>query len=718
MASTGVSVIDTLRDSLRTLFSPKAPEPSYPALPALSEHMESSIPGVYFAGDLAGAVLIKTALNQGYDLVEHIAGELERERRERVEQGGAGDVYDLVIVGSGAAGFAATLRAHQRGLRYVTLEAARFAESIQSMTKGKLLFAEPTALPLKGDVWFEECTREEMLERWEQERRKEGLRIRTGERVVDIRTAPVEAGGPGKNGILTVETERGRYTARRVILAMGKSGNPRKAGAAGEQEHAAKIAHRLADPEEFRGRRILIYGGGDVAAEAALALAGHNDVTLATIDQELVFPRKRNVDALREKERAGRLRILLNTRLAALHADRVEVEADGRRESLANDFVFEMIGADLPVKFLRKIGVRLQGEWTPKRWALLAGLMVSVYTFFALKGPRWPFNRFSPERYRELFYLFDQAPSFWYTVLFTVLVVAFGIQARRRWGRDDPYQRWRFASFISFQVGFFLLVQVALARLIPQYYWRGWGLWQPFPLFYNTFFWWYPSDPAYIKWFFIGMGLLLTFVVIPLFVRRHGMRFCTWVCGCGALAETLGDRWRHFSPKGHRSRLWEFQGPLVLAWAFLSLAVIVLAHQTQGNTAWWRWYDYLVDFWLVGVIPIGVYPFFGGKVWCRYWCPLAHYMKFLSAWFGRLEIRANDKCIQCGECSKHCMVGVDVMSFARNGQPFDNRTTSCVHCGICVTVCPVDVLSFGLKPERTAPLVQIASAGARANLAG
>jgi len=705
----------TLRESARALLATKTPESSYPPLPALNEHLESSIPGLYFAGDLAGAVLIKTALNQGYDLVEHIATELEQERRQQ-SSAGTGEVYDMVIVGSGAAGFAATLRAHQRGLKYVTLEAARFAESIQSMTKGKLLFAEPAALPLKGDVWFEECTREELLERWEQKRYQENLNIRAGERVVVVSKAADENGAE-KNGLLVLETERGRYLVRRVILAMGKAGNPRKAGVPGEQEHAAKIAHRLADPDDFRGRRILVYGGGDVAAEAALALADYNEVTLATIDRELVFPRKRNVDAMREKERAGRLRILLNTRLAAVHGDRVELESPpaAGRESPPNDFIFEMIGADLPVKFLKKIGVRLEGEWTAGRWAYLAGLMAFVYTLFALKGPRWPFNKLSPESYRELFYLFGQAPSFWYTVLFTVLVVAFGIQARRRWGKDDPYQRMRFVSFISFQVGFFLLVQLVLAWLIPQYYWRGWGLWQPFPLFFNTFFWWYPSDPALIKWFFIGAGLLLTFVVIPLFVRRHGMRFCTWVCGCGALAETLGDRWRHYSPKGLRSRLWEFQGPLVLAWAFLSLAVIVFAHQTQGNTGLWRWYDYVVDFWLVGVIPIALYPFFGGKVWCRYWCPLAHYMKLLSVWFGRLEVRANDKCIQCGECSKHCMVGVDVMAFAKNGQSFDNRNTSCVHCGICITVCPVDVLSFGLKPAGSS-LVQIAAAGAHPNL--
>jgi len=101
-----------------------------------------------------------------------------------------------------------------------------------------------------------------------------------------------------------------------------------------------------------------------------------------------------------------------------------------------------------------------------------------------------------------------------------------------------------------------------------------------------------------------------------------------------------------------------------------------------------------VDFWLIAVIPVALYPFFGGKVWCRLWCPLAKYMQYLSRWYGTLEIQSNEKCISCTECSRFCEVGVDVMSFARNGQSFDNRNSSCIHCGICISVCPMNVLSF------------------------
>ena len=138
---------------------------------------------------------------------------------------------------------------------------------------------------------------------------------------------------------------------------------------------------------------------------------------------------------------------------------------------------------------------------------------------------------------------------------------------------------------------------------------------------------------------------------------------------------------------------------MVLAAAVIVALVLVGFYETTGSNPWWRTYNYIVDFWLVAVIPIALYPFFGGKIWCRYWCPLAAYNGWLARWYGRLQIVSNDKCITCTECSKYCQVGIDVMAFARNQEPMDNRNSSCIQCGICIDVCPVDVLSFALKPS-------------------
>lgn len=725
-----------VRRWVQTLVGPRRPEPSYPPLPAVDEHGESTVPGLYVIGEVGGTPLIKLGLNQGVEVVERLHRELGPPAAEDP------DLLDVLVVGAGAAGLAAAARAEELGLRYVVLEAERFAMTVRNMFRGKVLFAEPDAVPNRSSLWFEECTREELLERWEAELRARGLAIREHEKVEDVQRE-------GDHFVVT--SSRGRHRARRVVLAVGKAGNPRKAGVPGEAEYASKVLHVLSDPGAYSGQDVLVYGGGDVAAEAALALCGANRVTLVTIDAALTYPRKRNVDALLAEQAAGRLDLFLGSRLLGVDGQAVTFEdADGREHTRDNDVVFEMIGAELPLPFFRRVGVRLEGDWGWRRWAALLLVFLGVYTLYALKKfPErpysWPFYlfvdqegfeavtagvfrvafapfawSFSPEARADMLRATWFQQGYLYSLAYTVALCAFGYQAFRRWGRvarDDRYQRWRYRSLAAFQVTFFLAANViAVQALSLQHAWRAWGLYQPWPLFFNTFHWWDRSDPRVVVYAFCGLGLVLTFVAIPWASRRHGKRFCTWICGCGGLAETLGDRWRHLSPKGQRSRAWEFQGAVVLAAAALVTLVTVGAYGTRADNAWAAAYAYVVDFWLVAVIPIALYPFFGGKVWCRYWCPLAAWNQLLAAWYGRLRIEANDKCISCAQCSRFCQVGVDVMAFAKNQAPFDNSNTSCIQCGVCIDVCPMDVLSFGLgaRPvRRPLPLASPSPAAGR-----
>jgi polyferredoxin len=302
-----------------------------------------------------------------------------------------------------------------------------------------------------------------------------------------------------------------------------------------------------------------------------------------------------------------------------------------------------------------------------------------------------------------------------YSLTYTIVMIGFGVVAMKRWtgsAKSPTYQRWRYLSLFAFQTVFFLLANVvAVQGLSVQFSWRAWGIYQPWPLFFHTFHWWQASDPFVVKAGFIGGGLVGTFIVIPLLSWKNGKRFCTWVCGCGGLAETLGDRWRHLAAKGPRSRAWEFQSYVVLLACLLATLVTVGAYGTRADNPWAQAYSYVVDFWLVAVIPIALYPFFGGKVWCRYWCPLAAWNQLLARAYGRLGIRSNDHCISCGQCSKNCEVGVDVMQFARAEERFDNSNSGCIQCGICIDVCPVDVLSFTTekRPKKVGRALPIVS---------
>ncbi|NNE43715.1 MAG: NAD(P)-binding domain-containing protein, partial [Gemmatimonadetes bacterium] len=331
----------------KSLVAGKRPEPSYPRLPRVAKDGETTVPGLYAVGEIAGTPLIKYGLNEGHDLVVRLKAELDA-------AGPAPDgVLDLVIIGAGAAGLSAAATAKDLGLTCVVLEANHLAETVYTMTKGKLIFAEPEGVEKKGPLWFEECTREELLERWAAQVEEMGLDVRTFEKVEDIRR---------EGDVLTVRTTRGTYRGRRVVLAAGKAGNPRKAGVPGEVEHGEKIDHRLIDPDRHRDQDILVYGGGDVALEGALSLCENNRVTLVTIDSGFTYPKKRNIDQVMEKVAEGKIALHFDSWLKSVGPADVTFSVGGRNgeaRTVPNDHVFEMIGAELPLKFFEKVGIRL-----------------------------------------------------------------------------------------------------------------------------------------------------------------------------------------------------------------------------------------------------------------------------------------------------------------------------------------------------------------------
>jgi thioredoxin reductase/polyferredoxin len=360
------------------------------------------------------------------------------------------------------------------------------------------------------------------------------------------------------------------------------------------------------------------------------------------------------------------------------------------------------------------------------RYAWLGVSFAIAYTIYGVKQAEnfeyWPFRGWGA----HAFAFFGRPWSFWYTVLYTALMTVFGIQAMKRWGIDkrDRFQIWRYVSLIGFQWIFFFLIPEFLFQWAVRYQWvghrlatdptfagqawRSYGLVYAWPLFFYTFF----GGPheVWIVW-----GALLAFFIIPVLVLFHGKRYCSWICGCGGLAETVGDRWRHLAPKGKTARQWESMNA-VLLWAAVVVTILMLGRDAvtffrKPAGVGLEYYHLFADVWLVGILPVALYPFFGGKVWCRYWCPLAKFMEILSFLYtrwgvSRFAIQSNDKCIACGECSRNCQVGIDVMQFALKQEELNNANSCCIGCGICVTVCPMDVLSF-TAVRRDSGLVQI-----------
>ncbi len=203
-----------------------------------------------------------------------------------------------------------------------------------------------------------------------------------------------------------------------------------------------------------------------------------------------------------------------------------------------------------------------------------------------------------------------------------------------------------------------------------------------------------PWHAGHLFPFLYALGI--TFIGIPVFVYFLGSRFCSWICGCGALAETLGDEVRHLAPRGPRSIRFERRAGtavLVVA-AAVTLASFffsnwILAAKGMGLYALW------IDVVIAGAIGVGFYWFMGNRVWCRFFCPLRMYMNLIGRIASRFRIVPSpDKCIACGQCSRECQMGIPVMDFAKAAEPVTLRNSSCIGCGICVDVCPVDVLHY------------------------
>ncbi|NNF05642.1 MAG: 4Fe-4S binding protein [Candidatus Eisenbacteria bacterium] len=289
---------------------------------------------------------------------------------------------------------------------------------------------------------------------------------------------------------------------------------------------------------------------------------------------------------------------------------------------------------------------------------------------------------------------------FLYGFLYTISMIIFGFRMIMKY-RHNRYQLIRTVSVVFFQLGFaFLIPNILMLLSQPEFYFSYFWPLKPDYLFPDTVRY-FVDHPGGLGLFMISWGAVMIFVATPVLTYFLGKRwYCSWVCGCGGLAETVGDPYRQLSDKSSGS--WKVERWLihsVLVFVVVTTSALWINEATSGSIFGSfshearKTYGFLIGAFFSGVAGVGFYPLLGSRVWCRFGCPMAAILGFFQRYWSRFRITTNgSQCMSCGNCSTYCEMGIDVRAYAQRGENIVR--SSCVGCGVCSAVCPRGVLKL------------------------
>ena len=748
--------------------------------PEIDEQKETSVQGVYIVGDLTGIPLLRLAADGGTKIVK----QLFSDQKATSEKEKSTDVYDLIIVGAGPAGISAAIECKKKNINYIILESNRILNTIENFPKEKPITLKPDRVQLELPLEMNDGFKETLIEELTIQIEREGLNFEVGTFVQRLSR---------KDNIIHIETNKNVYMAEKAVLAIGKAGNSRQLKVPGEL--LPKVFNKLYDPGEFVDKDILVVGGGDSSMECSIALAkSGNKIIHSYRKEEFSRPKEENMDRFNDLVEQGKITPFFESTVTEIREKEVILRIKKDSKTIPNDVVFTLIGRELPTKFFKRSGIRMEGEkglsWW---WFMIASISFFSMLYFgkvgiafdlfagadtigakiiaylsapfqttlnwSLSGYKWypslnfilgwtgsiifiisgtcslgllarhgnvyfrtPWRAFKYTYFIGVSSFFTilyfskllnntsgraewiESPTYWYSLFYCVTMLIFGI--RRSYVRKTRYVFWQMTALVSIQIFFLFLLPFHLfkplilenlgaqhwivSELFPSGKWSSFA----FILFWPLNMWEFGSS-TFWTWFpFVQTGLILFFLI-----RHYGKGiYCGWICSCGGMAETLGDEYRRKTPHGPGAKRLENIGQIVLFAAIIFTPIIYLNKSGMWSSfpllsyTMTGVYKFLIDVIFAGILGLGVYFFLGGRIWCRYGCPLAALMHIYTR-FSRYRILSEKKyCISCEICTRVCHMGIDVMNFANKGIPMND--VQCVRCSACVTECPMDVLSF------------------------
>jgi thioredoxin reductase/NAD-dependent dihydropyrimidine dehydrogenase PreA subunit len=316
-------------------------------IPRIDSNFETNVKGIFIVGELGGMGLVRNAFEQGRQCVEWIA---------KHKTPTPPDTLDVLIVGCGPAGLSASINCIHHGLSYKTIEREEIGGTVRTYPRKKLVMTAPLKVPGYGKISAREIQKEDLVGIWDDIIKKVGLVVNTAEVVEGMVKLP--------NDTFEIKTNKDTYRAKRVILAIGRRGVPRKLGVDGEM--LEKVAYSLREPDAYQGDKIVVVGGGDSAVEAAIALADQpgNHVHLSYRKDRFARIKQGNHIRIGEAIEKGKVSFIPNSNVKAIENDRIAIEvADQGVQTLSNDFVFVFAGGVLPTAFLESCGVSIDTKF-------------------------------------------------------------------------------------------------------------------------------------------------------------------------------------------------------------------------------------------------------------------------------------------------------------------------------------------------------------------
>jgi len=320
-----------------------------PDIPLMSEHLETNVPGIYVAGELSGLSLIRNAILQGQQVINHISS-----IHEPAKQNG---VKDVAVIGFGPAGLSTTLSSLDQKFSHIVFDQQEPGGTIRQYPRRKLVMTQEVELPLCGRLKTGEYSKEKLLGLWNQVLKKLPVNLHTNEAVTGVART---------NGSFTITTTKSSYHARFVVLALGRRGAPRKLSVPGEDQ--SKVMYQLTDAQSYQNMNLLVVGGGDSAVEAAIGLARQkgNRVTISYRKDRFFRIKKKNEERIQELINKKFVTPVFDSQVVEIREKQVILQQGDKQWAIENDHVFIYIGGEPPFKLLQDIGIAFGGKETSK----------------------------------------------------------------------------------------------------------------------------------------------------------------------------------------------------------------------------------------------------------------------------------------------------------------------------------------------------------------